>query len=541
MRTYEQIQAELAAHKQLQAARPIREAAAAESAAPYQDNAEKTWQAEAALRGGMQGITLGASDEIQAGLSTAAKVAMGKNASYEKELEATRAREKLAAQEWPKTALASNVAGGIATSFIPGLNAAKSASVLGAIGKTAAIGATAGFLGGEGADDRISKAQIGGALGGALGAAGQALSKGAGALANQDDAAMAVAKSVIPKGALDVGKTYANGLADDVARLTGHSPKFTAEQGLQQFGKDLIKGGYVKAGQSVYEAKAKVVNDLDEAGQALGGFLRELDSRVPEGLIDPAKVFSSLQKTLGKTIRGAGDRLKVQQSAKALPGSLLEDNAAANKVVDAVQPYLRSFARDYLQPLQNGQAPRMTLAQLNTWRASLAKEIYDRGISSPAAKSALQTLERTIMNNIDDALYAAGKRIGNSGQDGKRYLAIFQQLKRQNQFLQLASSSLDDAIQRTDNLVQGAGVAAISSSLGALGGFALSGGNPLGVATGAAITATAAPTVISKAIPAAAAFRMGAANALNTAPAQAIGNNAGRVGQGVLQSLFTAQ
>lgn len=79
----------------------------------------------------------------------------------------------------PKSYIAGNLAGGIASSFIPGLNIAKGAT----LGKAALQGAKLGIIGGYGASNSdtiagdIEAASLGGAIGGLAGYGGQVISK----------------------------------------------------------------------------------------------------------------------------------------------------------------------------------------------------------------------------------------------------------------------------------------------------------------------------------------------------------------------------
>lgn len=128
---------------------------------------------ESGLRGAAQGLSLGTSDEITAGLESAFTDKTYDQALYEAQKANQEARDAN-----PVTYYGSNIAGGVATSFVPGLNIAKGASALAAGAKLAGIGAVSGFAGTDGTvDQRIKGGLTGAALGGVTGVAGQALSK----------------------------------------------------------------------------------------------------------------------------------------------------------------------------------------------------------------------------------------------------------------------------------------------------------------------------------------------------------------------------
>ena len=119
-----------------------------------------------------QGATLGASDEIIAGVKAAAG-----SGDYETNLANEREANKQFADQYPVSAMGGKVAGAV-VGTVPIFRALPAvASALGrtgmAAGTGAAIGATEGFLSGEGgienrADDAVKGAVVGGLAGGAL-------------------------------------------------------------------------------------------------------------------------------------------------------------------------------------------------------------------------------------------------------------------------------------------------------------------------------------------------------------------------------------
>lgn len=95
-------------------------------------------QTEAAARGAAQGLAFGFADEIMAGLSAAGKSFIGKEEfqpTFEKALAEQRARDKLAAERFPKTFTGAEVAGAVGISLIPAVGVAgrgaKAATALG--------------------------------------------------------------------------------------------------------------------------------------------------------------------------------------------------------------------------------------------------------------------------------------------------------------------------------------------------------------------------------------------------------------------------
>ena len=130
---------------------------------PYPPEVSKT---ESAIRGGAQGLSFGFADEATARLESILK-----NKPYEEALQETRSAYKQAQEANPITYTGSEIVGGIAPTFIPGIGQAVTGAKL---GRLATIGAGTGALSGLGysegktAGEVARDVSIGGALGGAL-------------------------------------------------------------------------------------------------------------------------------------------------------------------------------------------------------------------------------------------------------------------------------------------------------------------------------------------------------------------------------------
>lgn len=129
----------------------------------------KPGQLESGLRGAAQGLSLGFADEITGALESAFT-----DKTYEQARDESRANYKSAKDANPITYGAGEIGGGVATSFVPGLNIAKGASLAQMAGKAALAGGAMG-LGKSEADnvrdmaiDTGKGALIGGATGGAI-------------------------------------------------------------------------------------------------------------------------------------------------------------------------------------------------------------------------------------------------------------------------------------------------------------------------------------------------------------------------------------
>lgn len=139
---------------------------------PYPPEVSKT---ESAIRGGAQGLSFGFADEATARLESILK-----NKPYEEALQETRSAYKQAQEANPITYTGSEIVGGIAPTFIPGIGQAATGAKL---GRLATIGAGTGALSGlgysEGKDigEVARDVGIGGALGGALPVIGRGIAR----------------------------------------------------------------------------------------------------------------------------------------------------------------------------------------------------------------------------------------------------------------------------------------------------------------------------------------------------------------------------
>lgn len=130
---------------------------------------------ESAIRGGAQGLSMGFADEATARLESILK-----GVPYEQALQESRQAYKQAQEANPVTYTGSEIVGGVAPAFIPGIGQAATGTKL---GRLAAMGAGTGALSGLGFSEgqtvgEIAKdVGIGGALGGALPVVGRGIAK----------------------------------------------------------------------------------------------------------------------------------------------------------------------------------------------------------------------------------------------------------------------------------------------------------------------------------------------------------------------------
>jgi hypothetical protein len=135
-----------------------------------------------------QGATFGFADELESLMKS-----LSGQGTYEQNLAALELAKQKYGQENPKTALATEIAGGLPYALVPFLGTAKYAQMAKdaaplvragvTAGASAVTGALTGALGGAGAagvGERMAGAQVGGTLGGLVGGAAPAVAKGVG-------------------------------------------------------------------------------------------------------------------------------------------------------------------------------------------------------------------------------------------------------------------------------------------------------------------------------------------------------------------------
>ena len=137
-----------------------------DSQAVSQPSSPQVSPVESAIRGGAQGLSMGFADEATARLESILK-----GVPYEQALQESRQAYKQAQEANPVTYTGSEIVGGVAPAFIPGIGQAATGAKL---GRLAAIGAGSGAISGLGFSEGQTAGEIardvgiGGALGGAL-------------------------------------------------------------------------------------------------------------------------------------------------------------------------------------------------------------------------------------------------------------------------------------------------------------------------------------------------------------------------------------
>jgi hypothetical protein len=190
-------------------------------------------------------------------------------AKYKAERDASRLLDSKAKAANPKSYLAGELGGAVATSFVPGLGLAEGAGLAGTIGHAAAQGAAYGVGNsqGESIGDLAKDTLVGAGLGGVGGAAGY----GAGKLINYGAQKVAGLASKAAPGL----ENAAENLAVNSTGATGReSQKFADDAG-----RELLDRKLVRFGDNSKNIADRVGGALDDAHSAIDGSLRTLDEQ----------------------------------------------------------------------------------------------------------------------------------------------------------------------------------------------------------------------------------------------------------------------
>jgi hypothetical protein len=246
---------------------------------------DKYTEVESGLMGAAQGASLGFADELEgAARATYEKLSDPFSDSFKKVYEAKRdtARERydIAESQNPKSFMAGEVGGGLATAFIPGAGVAKGASLLGSAAKMAAMGGvTAAGLSKHSAykspDDLEAFAKdvgLGAATGGITQAATGGLAKAGPALYDylKSTAAQRAVKAATGQNKAVIKKAVKSGT-------------------LQSMGKHLLEEG--DDGQSIlsWVDKAETLGEKTEGarreyGKKIGEIAKQIDTAIPKAI-----------------------------------------------------------------------------------------------------------------------------------------------------------------------------------------------------------------------------------------------------------------
>lgn len=291
---------------QLEAGAPVETPKKAKTVISDEDmakmEAEAPTELDSAGRGVLQGATMGFADEISGGVEALWNKAKGDPRTfgelYKQYRDESRANFKRAEEANPKSYMAGNVGGAIATAAIPGMGGAT-------LGKLALQGAAQG-LGSSEADltegevgQALKDTAIGAGTGAAIGGAGKALSAGASKAAPYVNKLMGKAASGLEEGAerLAVKATGATG---------NQAMKFSDDAGRQ-----LLDRGLVRAGDNAAKIAERVGAASDDAGRAIGEALEQLEAKGATASVD--NVVTALESKIDDLAQTPGNERIIKQ------------------------------------------------------------------------------------------------------------------------------------------------------------------------------------------------------------------------------------
>ena len=301
-------------------------------------------QTESVLRGAAQGATFGFADELAgaAGVIKRLPEALDKGVKtvYEQERDISREAYKEAERVNPKSYLAGEVGGSLATAVIPGMAAAKGASLATIAGKSAlagaaqALGSTEKTQVGEVASDVAKGAVVSGIIGGAVGKLAQHLT---------------------------VNRNLEERLIKDL-RPTPSQLKKLGEKGLTET-VDLLEAKGLK-NLSNEKTQQKLAQAVKETGAKLGKLYDEVDT-LPNSGVDVGAIKNSLNSLKEKYLKNPGMVNKVSGIDNLLSNI---DTSYGNRAVISNNE-MRQLVSAVQQDAYFGQAMQDSAAK------KLAKEI----------------------------------------------------------------------------------------------------------------------------------------------------------------------
>lgn len=364
---------------------------------------------ESAGLGALQGATLGYADELEAALRS-----MFPGEKYTDLRDTIRARYTQAEKENPKSYLAGNIGGGIATTAIPGMGIAKGASLGKAALQAGALGAVTG-LGVSEAD--LTKGDIagaaidttvGGVLGATTGALGQKLSK---ALTPTNTEARAVARATKALGAKPLPENISAGKAvldEDLLNIFGGSPKLAKNiQGkISQLEGDIVQP--VLQGVSSNVGKPQAIQQVLQKGTAKSP-MDMITSSINKVMTDqdpnlPANILQKTKRTISKELfawnkkieQTGGDPKQLNELRKTLDGYIKSLNKNAFKIEDSkpkidallnLREELNSTLRNISSEISTGAGEDLTRAmgrQSNLYAPlEMAEKLVEKDIAHP--------------------------------------------------------------------------------------------------------------------------------------------------------------
>jgi len=354
---------------------------ALESPMPKKEQVQKMSKAESALQGAGQGATLGFGDELSGAAGyLAGKLGLTPDMGYEYYRDYARNQAKEASAANPYTYGAGQIAGGIATSAIPGLGAA--GSFKGAVGTGAALGGASGVGASEAnllSSQTLQDAALGAGLGGALGGVSQKL-------ANYLTGAKPVTENL-------------NKIADKLAEKATGATAAQAERFSPGAGRILREQGLVRFGDSPANIAERVAAAERTSGINIGEAINKLND---QGVtISRLNVIKNLQNEIDNLAQYDGTAPIRKQLTKQIK-ELSKDILSEEKLT---------------APIAKGEAAKKNFQGLTNY------------FSPEAEKSATGTVARLFKDEVERAATLADPELASQFIKDKQLFSVLRPIK----------------------------------------------------------------------------------------------------------------
>lgn len=364
----------------------------------------KTEQGESFIRGAAQGASFGFADEITAGGEA---LITGK--PYREALKESRANYDAARADNPKTYLGGNLAGGVATSLIPGVGFAKGASAVANIGKAAVLGGAAG-AGLSEANPLESPDQLkefgkdigkGAAIGGLAQGGFGLLGRSANALKPSELRKLSNVKALKSAGAI------------------GSDLKKLGPERVQEIGEEMHKQGMVRAFKSLEDMAASATSAKAKAGDAIGTALSSVDDLVSQAkqLVDEGAFGANLPEQGKKALKDSIDKqfqFNMGRIGRRIQKEIIEPNSQ-NPLLKGEMTKLGSIADDFMSSgttsLKQGGAIKATQGKVTNFNSDTVPQAFKKEIYG-IIKTELDDIVAKVGNLEAGVGRAGGKSLG---------------------------------------------------------------------------------------------------------------------------------
>lgn len=401
--------------------------------------------ADAAVRGGLQGVTLGWADEIQgaqaAGFGVnpvlgAARLAaerlapsvfgQGGTEAYNQSVEASRAANRSAREQYPVTSFASEVVGGIANPLTRiGLGPATlgQRAVAGAA-SGAAIGGVMGVGQGEGVQDSVTRGLTGIAVGAPLGGLVNA--------AIGQRAAQAAIPSTRPTGQQVLEAAERQGV--DVPRLIASDSTAT-----QRAGQGLRNVPF--AGDPIVKSTDRMVGQLGQRADDLAGNVPSLDAA-------GGAARSAIETTIKSTMPARAKQLYDAVDNAMPQGAMFPMSETAQIAADiaARRQAAGLGSSGALQKVEEALSrPGLTFQGLRDLRTALNEDTGFGAIAQGMSNAEMKQITGALSRDIDAAVAQSGPQAQRLYQRANQWYSAWAQ-RREELGRVLGTNSSDEAI-----------------------------------------------------------------------------------------------